>query len=122
MPIGIQIDGSYAQYSDDTPADLKSRFIYGTANAVYRFSTAAESRFRPYLIGGAGVYNFKPTGDAVIGDPGSETKFGLNAGAGFDIKAGAAGLFVEGRFHNIFTEGSNTQFIPLNVGVRLGGG
>jgi len=122
MPIGFQIDGNYGQYSDDSPLDLKSQFIYGTANAVYRFATAPESTFRPYLIGGGGVYNLKPTGDDVIGDPGSETKFGLNAGAGFDIKAGGAGLFVEGRFHNIFTEGSDTQFIPINVGVRLGGG
>jgi hypothetical protein len=120
-PIGFQIDGSYAQYSDDSPLDIKSQFIYGTANAVYRFATAQDSRFHPYIIGGAGVYNLKPTGDDVIGDPGSETKFGINAGAGFDIKAGGAGLFVEGRFHNIFTEGSNTTFIPINVGIRLGG-
>jgi hypothetical protein len=122
LPVGFQVDGSYGQYSDDSPLDLKSQFIYGTGNVVYRFATAAESTFRPYLIGGAGVYNLKPTGDDVIGDPGSETKFGLNAGAGFDIKAGGAGLFLEGRFHNIFTEGSNTQFIPINVGIRLGGG
>ncbi|MGH7507963.1 MAG: outer membrane beta-barrel protein [Gemmatimonadales bacterium] len=120
-PIGFQVDGSYSQFSDDSPLDIKSQFIYGTANAVYKFATAEDTRFRPYLIGGGGVYNLKPTGDDVIGDPGSETKFGINAGAGFDIKAGGAGLFLEGRFHNIFTEGSNTQFIPLTVGIRLGG-
>lgn len=121
MPIGFQLDGSYGRYSDDSPLDLKSQFIYGTANVVYRFATAPETRFRPYLIGGGGVYNLKATGSDVIGDPGSETKFGVNAGAGFDIKAGGAGLFVEGRFHNVFTDGPNTQFIPLNVGVRFGG-
>jgi hypothetical protein len=121
VPVGFQVDGSYSQYSDDSPLDLKNRFIYGTANVVYKFATAPESTFRPYLIGGGGVYNSKVTGDDVIGDPGSQTKFGLNAGAGFDIKAGGAGLFLEGRFHNVFTEGSNTQFIPINVGVRFGG-
>ena len=120
-PVGFQVDGSYAQYSEDSPFDVKNQLIYGTANIVYKFATADDSSFRPYLIGGGGVYNLKFTGDDVIGDPGSETDFGINAGAGFDIKAGGAGLFLEGRFHNIFTEGSNTTFIPINLGIRLGG-
>lgn len=51
----------------------------------------------------------------------SETKFGLNAGAGFDFKAGSVGLFIEGRFHNVFTDESDAQFIPITVGVRFGG-
>ena len=51
----------------------------------------------------------------------SQTKFGINAGAGFDIKAGSAGLFVEGRFHDVFTSVNNTTFIPLTIGVRFGG-
>jgi hypothetical protein len=46
---------------------------------------------------------------------------GLKAGAGFAFTAGSAGVFVEGRFHNVFTEGDNTNFIPFPVGVRLGG-
>jgi len=121
MPVGFQFDGTYSQFSDDTPLDIKSQLIYGTANVVYRFSTAEDTRFRPYLIGGGGVYNLKPKGSDVPTGVGSETKFGINAGAGFDFKAGAAGLFIEGRFHNIFTEGSNTRFIPINVGVRFGG-
>ncbi|HEX6433621.1 MAG TPA: hypothetical protein VFZ87_05250, partial [Gemmatimonadales bacterium] len=88
-----------------------------------KFKSSEESTFRPYLIGGGGVYNSKVTGSDDPGDvlPGGETKFGINAGAGFDFKAGAAGLFVEGRFHNVFTEGSNTQFIPITLGIRLGG-
>jgi hypothetical protein len=68
-----------------------------------------------------GLYNGKVTGDDVIGDPESETDFGINAGAGFDFVAGAVGLFVEGRFHNVFTEDESTNFIPITVGVRLGG-
>jgi hypothetical protein len=57
----------------------------------------------------------------VLGTGNSETKFGLNGGAGFDFKAGSAGLFVEGRFHNVFFPGSDLNFIPITVGVRLGG-
>jgi opacity protein-like surface antigen len=121
-PVGIQVDGNYSRFSDDTPLDVKFQMIYGTADIVYKFKSSEDSKFRPYLIGGGGVYNFKATGDDVpdVGDN-SVTKFGLNAGAGFDIKAGAAGLFLEGRFHDIFTSGSNTKFIPITVGVRFGG-
>ena len=116
------MDRNWSQFSDDTPADVKYQVIYGTANLVYKFKTSEESKFRPYLIGGGGVYNFKAKGDDVpTGVDDSQTKFGINAGAGFDIKAGSAGLFVEGRFHDIFTTGSNTTFIPLTVGVRFGG-
>jgi hypothetical protein len=121
-PVGIQVDGNYSQFSDDTPADVKFQLIYGTANLVYKFKTSEETKFRPYLIGGGGVYNFKVKGDDVpAGIDDSETKFGINAGAGFDFKAGSAGLFIEGRFHDVFTTGSNTTFIPITIGVRLGG-
>lgn len=129
-PVGIQIDGMYQQYKFDdafitTGGPDKSRFIQGTANIVYKFKTSEESRFRPYLIGGGGVYNIKATGaddvGGVVDTDNSTTKFGINAGAGFDFKAGGAGLFIEGRFHDVFTDGGNTQFIPITLGIRLGG-
>jgi Outer membrane protein beta-barrel domain len=120
-PVGIQVDGNYAQFKDDTPQDIKNQFIFGTANLVYKFKSSEETRFRPYLIGGGGVYNFKQKGDNAPTDE-SFTKFGINAGAGFDIQAGSAGLFVEGRFHNMFASGSDRSFIPITVGVRFGGG
>jgi hypothetical protein len=127
-PVGIQIDGSYQQFSLDDAAfpgttGLKNRFLMGTGNIVFKFKTSEESSFRPYLIGGGGVYNTKVTGGDTPGVvlPGGETKFGINAGAGFDFKAGAAGLFLEGRFHDVFTDGENLKFIPITVGIRLGG-
>ena len=128
-PVGIQFDGSYQQFSlDDAAApagfsDLKTRLIQGTGNVVFKFKTSEESTFRPYLLGGVGVYNSKITGHDDPGDVlgGGTTDFGLNAGAGFDFKAGGAGLFIEGRFHNVMTDGSDLQFIPITVGIRFGG-
>jgi hypothetical protein len=128
-PVGIQIDGQYHQFKLDNdvvgPGSLKDRFIFGTANAVFKFKTSETSPVRPYLIGGAGVYNFKTTGSSDVGNvldtDNSTTKFGINGGAGFDFKAGSAGLFVEGRFHNIFTSGKDIEFIPITVGIRFGG-
>ena len=61
------------------------------------------------------------TGDDIPDDSESETDFGINGGAGFDFDAGSVGLFVEGRFHNVFTEGDSTNFIPITVGIRFGG-
>lgn len=124
-PVGIQVDGMFQRLSADDIVgvgdDVNFQIIQGTANAVYKFQSSEETKVRPYIIGGVGLYNFKETGDDVVGDPGSETDFGINGGAGFDFQTGSVALFVEGRFHNIFTEGSNTNFIPFTVGVRLGG-
>jgi opacity protein-like surface antigen len=118
-PIGVQVDGNFSQFSDETPFDIKNQLIYGTANAVYKFESSEDTKLRPYLIGGVGVYNSKATGSDAL--EGSSTKFGINAGAGFDFKAGGAGLFVEGRFHDVFVEGDNVTFIPITLGVRFGG-
>lgn len=119
-PVGFQIDGQYQELKSKaglTPG--KSQLVNGTANVVFSFPTSAETKVRPYLIGGAGAYNvkFKPT----TGTSASTTKFGINAGAGFDFALSGATIFVEGRFHNVFTEGSNTKFIPINLGVKFGG-
>ena len=127
LPIGFQIDGMYQRFGvEDAPDnfDGNTQIIQGTANVVYTFTTAEESTFHPYLIGGVGLYNSKPTGDdfqAIVGDE-SSTDFGFNAGAGFDFQAGSVGLFVEGRFHNVLSDGSDGTFIPITVGVRFGGG
>jgi hypothetical protein len=122
-PVGIQVDGTYSQYKADSDLDVKEQLIYGTASIVYKFQTAEGSRFKPYLIGGGGVYNGKLKGDDVpSGFDNSQTKFGFNAGAGFDIQAGSAALFAEGRFHDVFTDGTNLKFIPITVGIRFGGG
>jgi hypothetical protein len=129
-PVGIQFDGSYQQFSieDDVVvgfSGLKERFLMGTGNVVFKFKTSEESTFRPYLLGGLGIYNHKLTGSDDPDDilPGGETDFGINAGAGFDFKAGGAGLFIEGRFHNVFTGDGEPErrFIPITLGIRFGG-
>jgi hypothetical protein len=121
-PIGFQIDAFYTRFSLDGGADGHSRLLGGTANAVYSFP--GVSMARPYLIGGLGLYNGKTSIDG-LGSSDSQTKFGLNAGAGFDFGLGKAKLFAEGRFHAIMkgtadANGEKTAYlIPLTVGVRF---
>jgi len=123
-PVGIQVDGEYQQFPFDGFSGHE-RFLIGTGNLVYKFNTSENSAVRPYLIGGGGVYNFKGTGSSTVSGnfstSGSTTKFGINGGAGIDFKTGSAGLFVEGRFHDVFTSGKDETFFPITVGLRFGG-
>ena len=125
-PLGFQVDGFYSRLAlaGDLGVDGHSTMIGGTANAVYAFSSVSPAR--PYLIGGVGLYNGKTTIDD-LGSSDSETKFGANAGAGFDFKLGAASLYAEGRFHAIFKaavdaetlEETTGYMIPLTLGLRF---
>ena len=128
FPLGIQFDGQYHRLKQDASVGNRtSQIIMGTGNLIYKFKTSEGSKFRPYLIAGGGIYNFKLVSGNDVAGPGvgntgnTTTKFGLNAGAGFDIKAGGVGFFAESRFHDVFTTGPNTKFIPITVGIRLGG-
>ena len=122
-PVGFQVDAFYTRFGLEG-VDGHSRMIGGTANAVFAFPGASMAR--PYLIGGLGLYNGKTTIDG-LGSSESQTKFGINAGAGFDFGLGKAKLFAEGRFHAIMkgvpdgtTGDEKTAYmIPLTVGLRF---
>ncbi len=122
-PLGFQVDAFYTRLGLENDLDGHSRLLGGTANAVFAFPSAAVAR--PYLIGGVGLYNGKTTVDG-LGSSESQTKFGANAGAGFDLKLGSAALYAEGRFHAIFKGAVDAQtldettafMIPLTVGLR----
>jgi hypothetical protein len=124
LPVGIQIDGNYHQlkFNTDSTAGVKGKLQIwdGTADVVYTFQTAAESQFHPYVIAGGGIYNVKTKPD--VGVSVSQTKGGLNAGAGFDFNVSSAALYIEGRFHNVFVTGPDIHLIPINIGIKFGVG
>ncbi len=122
-PLGFQVDAFYSRFGLGNDLDGHSRLLGGTANMVFAFPSAAVAR--PYLIGGLGVYNGKTSLEG-LGSTESQTKFGANAGAGFDLKLGSASLFAEGRFHAIFKgavdveslEETTAYMVPLTLGLR----
>ncbi|HUR95907.1 MAG TPA: outer membrane beta-barrel protein [Gemmatimonadales bacterium] len=121
-PLGFQVDAFYTRFGLEG-VDGHSQMLGGTANAVFAFPSA--SPVRPYLLGGVGLYNLKASIDG-LGSTDSQTKFGLNAGAGFDFGLGKAQLFAEGRFHTIMKAVPDVNgdekagyIIPLTVGVRF---
>ncbi|MFL5448850.1 MAG: hypothetical protein ACJ8A6_02105 [Gemmatimonadales bacterium] len=122
--LGLLIDGTYGEFGFDVEGfDVKQRWIYGTANLVYRFKRAGSeaSRFSPYVIGGGGVYNSKGIGDDanLFGDD-SSTDFGLNAGLGVNYTVSRIVLYLEGRYHTVFTDADDSHFIPVTLGIRFG--
>ena len=122
--LGLLIDGTYSEFGFDVEGfDVKQRWIYGTANLVYRFKRAGSdaSRFNPYVLGGGGVYNSKGIGnDADLFGDDSSTDFGLNAGLGLNYTVSRIVLYLEGRYHTVFTDADDSHFIPVTLGIRFG--
>ena len=121
-PLGLQVDAFYTRFGLEG-VDGHSRMIGGTANALFAFPSASPAR--PYLLGGVGLYNSRASIDG-LGSTESQTKFGLNAGAGFDFGMGSANLFAEARFHMIIKaltdvngDEKSAYMIPLTVGLRF---
>jgi hypothetical protein len=110
FPVAFQLDAFYHDMSEknDTgiPSDLlDSSFLQLTLDAVLPLKTASKT-FDPYILGGVGIY---------------DGSFGVNAGAGVDFRLGfiPAALFIEGRFHRIFTDPEDVSLFPVTLGVRI---
>jgi hypothetical protein len=85
-----------------------------------------------YALGGGGVAYFQnyqqfqnvsgtPVGGNTAGTLRSEdaTRFAVNGGVGLDFGIGPASLFAEGRYVRIFTQGRNSNYIPVTLGLRF---
>jgi len=87
-----------------------------------------------YLLGGGGVHYFdkrkvtqtplEPANGATTPTPAqsyevdSQTKFGLNGGAGFGFAIGRTSLFIESRYFTAYTDNTNSDWIPVILGVK----
>ncbi|MEP6571929.1 MAG: outer membrane beta-barrel protein [Gemmatimonadota bacterium] len=119
LPIELRVDGQYNQNSIKPGLGTGKAKTFGAlGNAVYHFGAPAMP-FRPYVIGGLGFYNVKFSGSA---GSASETKFALGGGLGANFGVGTLHAFAEARYISAFTSGSHTNFIPITVGLRFGGG
>lgn len=118
---GGRIDGTYIRHSVDEVDDASTTLLGANGDLVFS-PGSADSKFRPYLLGGVGFFNVKSEVGSVEGD--SETEFAYNFGAGFRFGGGSnsrMSFFVEGRYISIQTEGNSTGLIPISIGIRWGG-
>ncbi len=114
FPVGIRVEGVYHKFGDKDELDLYPNIIAGLANIVWHFPMTQPYTVRPYLIGGGGIYNERCDGCE------SQTKFGLNGGAGISVPLSGFSTIVEARFHIVFDSesgSSNSTFIPISVGL-----
>lgn len=115
IPLGIRIDGAYNQFAaKDNTLGGNVHFTSVTGNLVYNVPTSGPA---PYLIGGAGVYNFE------INIPGfgsgSANKFGWNIGGGIKLPLSGFDTFLEARYNQVQGEDGSLKFIPITFGVMF---
>lgn len=113
MPMKIRADVAYHSFSGKEGtllADLNSRVVSGTVNAIFSMGGIGV---KPYLIGGVGGYNSK------LESFQAETKFGINGGLGIQFGLTGISTFLEARYHNVFYEGESGAFIPITFGIMF---
>jgi Outer membrane protein beta-barrel domain len=126
--VGVRVDADFTQFCttfcDATGGnlDVKHQVLNANLSGILEFPMGTTGNIRPYLLAGAGVYSHKLHGnDVAVGAGDSQTDFGVSGGLGLNFDVGRFGLFAESRFHNVFANGSDLQYIPMTVGVRVGG-
>ncbi len=119
MPVSLRADAMLNQFSFKDIDDLGTRVIGVIANVMYALPGVAV---RPYVIGGAGMYNLKATGEGVESE--SENKMGLNAGIGAQFSLAGFKTFAEARYHHVMsnddqTGAPNLGFSPISFGIMF---
>jgi opacity protein-like surface antigen len=85
--------------------------------SIFLEGRAAEgAAVRPSLAGAAGAAGVTAARETYSD---SETKFGLHGGAGLGFRLGTLDAYLEARYHSVFTEETNTSFVPIVFGVRF---
>jgi hypothetical protein len=135
-PWGLRLDLSYDRLNGGTLATVPVSVTLSDANVwsgaldltlQFPFGNSGSSF---YLMGGGGIHHFTDVGNdngAAIIDgtalsssaDNSLTKAGVNGGLGLNFGFGRAKLFLESRFVSVFTEGKNSNYVPIILGVRL---
>lgn len=131
VPVGFRLEGAWHQFHDKpfagTSSTTGARIAAITLNATY--AVLPLPIVKPYVIGGVGEYSVRAT--SLAPQPPSqgvtssdfvtttETKFGINVGAGVRVQIANFALFVEARWHDINTSGNNAQMIPVSIGLRF---
>ena len=106
--------------------------LSGALSGVYAFPVT--TRARPYVVGGVGVYRQRLSADITVESGGpsgpvqggpaddSQTRAGLNLGAGFRYDIRRWNVFAEARLVNVFTKDTGStsgasRFVPVMIGV-----
>lgn len=145
-PIGVRLNANWNRlngkdllnqtvngvtYQADLPnADLYSAFADAKLRLPFGRFLGATSGL--YAVGGGGVTYFRnyndfgattgtPSGNSVTNTFNTEdvTRFSLNGGGGLSFGVGNVSLFVESRYVRVFTQGRDTDYVPVSIGLTF---
>ena len=133
---GLMVDVMYNRFSINGSDLQKSGARHGsqafwaiTLDPILHINQRGPLDF--YVTGGGGLYGqilrYKfgssagPLGQGELAYSNTIYKAGVDAGAGFafNIAESRAKIFVEARFHHMFTHSAGASFVPVTVGVRF---
>lgn len=79
---------------------------------------------QPYVMAGLGAFNVQQlVNQANVSTTTSDTNFGVDGGAGIEIKLGRLAAFAEGRIQNVYTKNgglinkNSIQSVPVSFGL-----
>jgi len=133
-PLGFRVDLGYSRFNgrdagtNGLTAQPNDPNIWSaTANLTLDLMKFGQDRRGAlYLVGGGGVFRFTDffntdgtdnnVSSAFEGSP--VTKGGLTGGAGLSLPVGGASLFVESRYTTAYTQGEETRWVPIVLGLK----
>jgi opacity protein-like surface antigen len=116
LPFGVRADLNYQRFPEKAHDDHSIDMLSGIVNGIFALPGV---NMRPYLTAGVGAYNTSFDDHDDDNGNGSTTDIGINGGAGVQFGLGALNAFLEAKFHNVFSEGSATRFIPVSIGIMF---
>jgi hypothetical protein len=119
-PLAVQAEAAWHHLrAGDDPLLGDGAVTLWTAGAalVADVPVRAGSRYRPYLIAGAGIARRPAIGGLGLAYTAGEWSGGL----GVDVRLGAVLLFTEVRYRHVWLSGHDEEILPLTIGARLAG-
>lgn len=109
LPAAVRLDGTWSRFAVQDPTGTNLDLIAITANVSYFLPVMLLPRL--YVIGGPGVYNWRTQGRTV-------TNFGANAGVGATLPLAGVAVFLETRFHQVFSD-DYERILPISLGITF---
>lgn len=105
----------------DTKVRLPFGRFLGATSGLYGLGGVGLTQFRNYqsfqgqtgTTTGGSVVNFDENGGRNV------TRFAINGGGGISWGLGAVSLFAEGRYVRVFTQGRDTDYVPVTIGLSF---
>jgi opacity protein-like surface antigen len=125
LPVMPRFDLNFSKFDfDDAQVGVPGtqQILAGLANVQVPILPLGP--IRPYIVAGLGAYNLKTELEGVTPTSESQTRFGINGGAGVGLHLGVINGFIEGRVDNVYTEqgaisADQIKVVPVTFGITF---